>query len=167
MKQIAKDNKKILIVDDESDICTMVTDILTPYFETIDSCDRSIQASNMILESDYDLIITDINMPEMDGPSLIRHARKNGVLTPFIFLTGKAQKETLIAGMRLGVGDIIEKPFDVDVLILSARRLIEINKRQQDWILAKNNPNLTKEQLSQKKKMIGLFLVSSEQLKVG
>lgn len=162
-----KDNKKILVVDDEPDICSVVIEILEPYYNSIVAIDNSESAAQSILESEYDLVFSDIMMPHMNGSELIRFTRSHGILTPIIFLTGHANKETLMAGMRLGVADIIEKPFDPDVLISSARRVIEIEKRKQDWILAKNNPNLTKEQLEKKRKMIGLFLVSTEKLKAG
>lgn len=167
METPLKDNKKILIVDDEPEICSIVSEILEPYFSEITCIDNSEHAAQSILDNEYDLIFSDIMMPKMSGSDLIRFSRSHGILTPIIFLTGHADKETLMAGMRLGVADIIEKPFSSDVLISSARRVIEIEKRKQNWILAKNDPTLTKEQLDKKRKMIGLFLVSTEKQKVG
>lgn len=167
MSEPLKDNKKILIVDDEPEICSIVSEVLEPFYSTLESINDSESAAQSILRNEYDLIISDIMMPRMNGSELIRFSRSNGILTPIIFLTGYANKETLMAGMRLGVSDIIEKPFDSDVLISSARRIIEIEKRKQDWILAKNDPHLTKEQIEKKRKMIGLFLVSTEKQKAG
>lgn len=162
-----KDNKKILVVDDEPEICSVIIEILEPYYKSIVAINNSENAAQSILVDEYDLILSDIMMPRMSGSELIRFSRSHGILSPIIFLTGYADKETLMAGMRLGVADIIEKPFEPDVLISSARRIIEIEKRKQDWILAKNDPTLTKEQIEKKRKMIGLFLVSTEKLKAG
>lgn len=162
-----KDNKKILIVDDEPEICEVVSEILQPHFTSITCIGDSELASKSILTENYDLIISDISMPNMSGSELIRYSRSQGILTPIIFLTGHATKETLLAGMRLGVADVIEKPFESDVLISSARRIIEIEKRRADWILTRNDKLLTPEQIEKKRKMIGLFLVSTEKLKIG
>jgi len=162
-----KDSKKILVVDDEPEICSVVIEILQPYYNSIEAINDSENAAQSILDNDYDLILSDIMMPRMSGSELIRFSRSHGILSPIIFLTGHASKETLMAGMRMGVADIIEKPFDPAVLVSSARRIIEIEKRKQDWILTKNDPNLTKEQIEKKRKMIGLFLVSTEKLKAG
>lgn len=167
MKAPLKDNKKILVVDDEPEICDVVSEILEPHFASIYFIGSSEEASKSILIENYDLIISDISMPNMSGPELIRFSRSQGILTPIIFLTGHATKETLLSGMRLGVADIIEKPFESEVLISSARRIIEIEKRRTDWILSKNDKSLSPEQLQRKQKMIGLFLVSTEKLKAG
>lgn len=167
MPEVAKHKSKILIIDDEPVICQVLYEILDSYFSSIQVCSDSSQASELLSKNEYDLILSDVMMPNLSGSELIRIIRSKGVLTPVIFITGQATKETLMAGIRLGVSDIIEKPFDSDVLVTSVRRLIEIEKRKVEWILAKADSKATPEQLDKKRKMIGLFLVSSEKQKVG
>lgn len=162
-----KAKKKILIVDDEPDIGQLIAEILEPYFESITIFDNSEKALESILANHYDLILTDIMMPKLSGEQLIRFSRSHGVLCPIVFITGQADKDVLLSGLRLGAADIIEKPFDSQVLISSAQRVIEIEKRREQYILNKHNPDLSEDVLKKKRKMIGLFIVSSEQKKIG
>ncbi len=160
-----KDNKRILIVDDEPEICEIIYLILEPYYEEIEFyCDSKI-ASEKILNGHYDLILSDVMMPGLLGPDLVRLVRSGGNLSPIMFITGQASRESLLSAIRLGVSDIIEKPFDAEVLLTSARRSIEIEKRKFDLARSKFEAKLTTEQIKQKQKLVGLFIVSSEKLK--
>ncbi|MFN8847284.1 MAG: response regulator [Bdellovibrionales bacterium] len=157
----------LLIIDDEADICDILSEILSPHFDFVETTMDSTKASEMIVQNEYDLILSDIMMPNLLGSDLIRKIRGHGILTPVVFITGQATKETLMAGIRLGVADIIEKPFDNEILISSVRRLIEVEKRRTELVLAKSDKSLSKEQLEKKQKMIGLFLVAAEKQKAG
>jgi DNA-binding NtrC family response regulator len=158
---------RLLVIDDEEDICDILSEVLSPHFKLVETTVDSVKASEMLVQNEYDLILSDIMMPNLLGSDLIRKIRSHGILTPVVFITGQASKETLLAGIRLGITDIIEKPFDNEVLVSSVRRLIEVEKRRNELILAKSDNSLTKEQLEKKKKMIGLFLVAAEKQKAG
>lgn len=107
-------NYKLLIVDDEEDILTMLKDYfgLSGYLVYTASC--AAQAINM-LNVNPDLILLDINMPEMDGIELCRKIR-NYINVPIVFLTAKVEERDKINGLMAGGDDYIIKPFSIEEL---------------------------------------------------
>ncbi len=107
MSTQVKLNMRLLIIDDEEDICDILHEILSPHFDFVETTTDSSKASEMIVQNEYDLILSDIMMPNLLGSDLIRKIRGNGILTPVVFIKGKATKEKLKAGNSLGLSDII------------------------------------------------------------
>lgn len=124
---------KILIVDDEEDVVSLLKDYLElNHYETISAYDGAEAVEKSRLNPD--LILLDINMPGMDGLSVCRQIR-DYVDCPIIFLTARIEDADKIKGFAAGGDDYMVKPFSIDEL--GAR--IEAHIRREHRITRKNN----------------------------
>ena len=118
---------KILVVEDEKDLNRVITKHLKKNNYSVDSCFDGEQALDYVLYGEYDLIITDIMMPKIDGYELIKQLRVKGNSTPVIMLTAKDSLDDKILGLDSGADDYIVKPFEFDELLAHIRVLIRRN----------------------------------------
>ena len=129
--QMAEKKKPlVLIVDDNEDFVTFMKDSLCLYF-SVQSAVNGKEARNIIPELAPDLIVSDLMMPEMDGNELCRWVKtdKRTENIPFILLTAKQSVENKVEGLTIGADDYVTKPFNVEVLILRMRKLIDLSRR--------------------------------------
>jgi PAS domain S-box-containing protein len=122
---------KILLIEDDAGLLESTKEFLTEEgFEVLEAT-TGLQGFQRATRDLPDLIICDISLPEMDGyeifTSLQQH--QNTCLIPFIFLTARAERDDIRAGMQLGVDDYITKPFDFDELLTSIR--VRLAKRMK------------------------------------
>ena len=118
---------KILVVEDEHDLNRIITKHLKKNNYSVDSCFDGQEALDFISYSEYDLIITDIMMPNVDGYEFIDKLRANKNNTPVIMLTAKDTLEDKIVGLDSGADDYIVKPFEFDELLARIRVLMRRN----------------------------------------
>ena len=118
---------KILVVEDERDLNRIITKHLKKNNYSVDSCFDGQEALDFISYSEYDLIITDIMMPNVDGYEFIDKLRANKNSTPVIMLTAKDTLEDKIVGLDSGADDYIVKPFEFDELLARIRVLMRRN----------------------------------------
>lgn len=118
---------KILVVEDERDLNRIITKHLKKNNYSVDSCFDGQEALDFISYSEYDLIITDIMMPNVDGYEFIDKLRANKNNTPVIMLTAKDRLEDKIVGLDSGADDYIVKPFEFDELLARIRVLMRRN----------------------------------------
>ena len=118
---------KILVVEDERDLNRIITKHLKKNNYSVDSCFDGQEALDFISYSEYDLIITDIMMPNVDGYEFIDKLRANKNNTPVIMLTAKDTLEDKIMGLDSGTDDYIVKPFEFDELLARIRVLMRRN----------------------------------------
>lgn len=118
---------KILVVEDERDLNRIITKHLKKSNYSVDSCFDGQEALDFISYSEYDLIITDIMMPNVDGYEFIDKLRANKNNTPVIMLTAKDTLEDKIVGLDSGADDYIVKPFEFDELLARIRVLMRRN----------------------------------------
>ena len=118
---------KILVVEDEKDLNRVITKHLKKNNYSVDSCFDGEQALDYVLYGEYDLIITDIMMPKIDGYELIKQLRVKGKSTPVIMLTAKDSLDDKILGLDSGADDYIVKPFEFDELLARIRVLMRRN----------------------------------------
>ena len=118
---------KILVVEDERDLNRIITKHLKKNNYSVDSCFDGQEALDFISYSEYDLIITDIMMPNVDGYEFIDKLRANKNDTPVIMLTAKDTLEDKIMGLDSGADDYIVKPFEFDELLAIIRVLMRRN----------------------------------------
>jgi DNA-binding response OmpR family regulator len=106
--------KKILFVDDSS-IMRLFARMSTRNIHgiSITEAQDGLEAVEKISNETFDLIITDINMPRMDGLELIRHVRMMGHRFPIIILTTLGEERDVARGMELGADDYMTKPITV------------------------------------------------------
>ena len=118
---------KILVVEDERDLNRIITKHLKKNNYSVDSCFDGQEALDFISYSEYDLIITDIMMSNVDGYEFIDKLRANKNNTPVIMLTAKDTLEDKIVGLDSGADDYIVKPFEFDELLARIRVLMRRN----------------------------------------
>lgn len=121
---------KILIVDDNRDNIVALTALLKDHQFLIDSAQSGNAALKMLQESEYGLVILDVQMPVMDGFEMAGIMKQDPALShiPIIFLSALAtDPEFLKVGLQLGAIDYITKPFDPDLLILKVSNLLNLS----------------------------------------
>ncbi|MCP4021963.1 MAG: response regulator, partial [Desulfobacteraceae bacterium] len=102
----------LLIVDDEEKMRNLLSIMLERTgYKTDQACDGS-QALERLSSKTYDLVISDIKMPKVDGRELIVKMKEQGIITPVVFITAFATVESAVEMMRHGAADYITKPFD-------------------------------------------------------
>ncbi|MEJ2636578.1 MAG: sigma-54 dependent transcriptional regulator, partial [Calditrichia bacterium] len=116
---------KILIVDDEKTIRETLSLILSEEGYTCNTAANGAEALERVREANFDLIITDLKMPEMGGLELMEKVRAFSSKISVIIITAYASLESAIQALRLGAYDYIIKPIDFDDVILRIQRLME------------------------------------------
>jgi two-component system, sensor histidine kinase and response regulator len=118
---------KILVIDDAKDLSEEIVNLLDIEGYETTSADCGWQGIELAKSFAPDLIICDIDMPDLDGYGVFRelHTEAETQLIPFIFLTGKSSKEEQRAGMNLGADDYLTKPFELDELLTTIHTRIE------------------------------------------
>ena len=142
--------KKILIIEDEEPIRRVLKKILideNPVFKISEAIDGN-DAIDKLSRDKYDLAVCDIKMPKKDGLDVLKFAINKDLITPFIMLTGHGNIETAVDAMKLGAYDFIEKPPDLNRLLISVRNAFKIRSLESE------NSRL-KKKLVKKHEMIG------------
>ena len=119
-----KQRIKLLLVEDEQAFAWVLADTLSANgFEVHTAYDG--EEALQILHSELpDVMGTDIMMPKMDGFTLVRQLRKEGIRTPVLFLSARTDPEDVVKGFELGASDYIRKPFAIKELIVRVRSLL-------------------------------------------
>ncbi len=134
-------NATILCVEDERHLREDIKEELEDAGYEVLTADNGRTAIEVIKKQKPHLILCDMMMPEMDGPTLLDHIRTNVKSlndVPFIFLTAKATREDIICGKRMGVDDYLTKPIDFDLLLAT----VESRLRQVGMIEDSNKARL-------------------------
>jgi two-component system chemotaxis response regulator CheY len=117
---------RILIVDDEQTVRDLVAKTLTTADYDVDTAPDGPSALDRLRTTEYDLLITDLKMPGMDGLSVIREVRRLTAELPIIIITGYSTEASAIEAINLGVSGYLTKPFRLPrVLAVTARALGE------------------------------------------
>lgn len=116
---------RILFVDDDFQLCDFVEKELANYYHT-ECCHNGREAMRILNSKDFDLVISDVMMPEMDGFSLLRTIKRNPALNhiPVIVLSSKSDVANRLEGLNGGADAFIAKPFDLDELHALINNLI-------------------------------------------
>jgi two-component system, OmpR family, response regulator CiaR len=115
---------RILVVEDDQPLRKIVSTILGEEGYEVDQAEDGSEGLFMATSSEYDLLILDIMMPGMDGYSLIKSLRKEGIQSPTLFLTAKDRVEDKVHGLDAGADDYIVKPFASQELLARTRSLL-------------------------------------------
>lgn len=122
----AAERPRILVVDDEAPIRDLILKHLRHVDWEADGAADGPAAIDFLRESDYDLVITDLRMPGMDGLSVVREARRKSLDMPIIIITGNSTEASAIEALNLGVTAYLTKPFRmVRLLQIAARAMHE------------------------------------------
>ena len=118
--------QKILVVDDEDIIRESLSFVLKKEGYAVEEAENGKAAYNKLLEQPFDLVITDIEMPQMKGTQLIEEIEKLNIQTSIIVITAFGSLDTAITALRNGAADYILKPVEFDELLIKVKRLFEV-----------------------------------------
>ena len=121
-------NNRILIVEDEANLREVLCDYFSSKGEQPFEAGNGIQALSLLEENEYDAVLLDIMMPQLDGLSVCRAVRRTNDV-PIIILTALSDEEDKLLGYELGADDYVTKPFSVSVLYAKTMALIKRNQR--------------------------------------
>lgn len=141
---------KILIIEDEAAIRRVLSKIISEENDTyeIEEAEDGLVGVEMVLKSDFDLVLCDIKMPKMDGVEVLEKIKKAKPEIPVIMISGHGDLDTAVNTMRLGAFDYISKPPDLNRLLNTVRNALD--KKE---LVVENT--LLKKKVSKKYEMIG------------
>jgi DNA-binding response OmpR family regulator len=119
---------RILVVDDEPEICHLIEQILKREGYQVDVSFSGIEALQMIKSFNYHLLLTDLEMPEVDGIELTRKAKKQHPEIRVIMVTGNATVDAAIRSLRHRIDGYIKKPFKISELRKVVRQTLCTHK---------------------------------------
>ena len=116
---------RILVVDDEEFVRYVLKEMLTTAAYDVDTADNGKQAMVLFMREQFDLIIADIVMPEMDGIEVLRAVKEIDSAMPVILISGYPSAETAVRVTEMGAAEYITKPFNADMLKLTVAKVLE------------------------------------------
>ncbi|SHH69462.1 MULTISPECIES: response regulator transcription factor [Virgibacillus] len=122
-------NEKILIVDDEKSIVTLLNFNIEKAGFVTDVAYDGYEAVQKAQSNNYDLIVLDLMLPEMDGMDVCRYLRNNQINTPILMLTAKDEEFDKVLGLELGADDYLTKPFSPKEVVARIKAILRRAKR--------------------------------------
>lgn len=121
---------KILIVDDDPAVCKLLEKVMHSNDLETTVADSGLSALNYLKNHDYDMILLDVMLGDMEGFEVIKRLRSQGIQTPVMIVSGRNEDYDSLYGLSLGADDYITKPFRPLVLGAKVKALIRRNKNQ-------------------------------------
>lgn len=123
------EQKNVLVIDDSSDIRVLLTDLLEEAGANVTACEDGKEAISQLGQSEFDIVITDILMPQKDGVSVIRTLKEEDKSIPILVISGGSQTLSshwlLKITQTMGVEAVLHKPFEPDELLTIVSRLVQ------------------------------------------
>jgi DNA-binding NtrC family response regulator len=115
---------QVLVVDDDADLLAATQRTLERAGYEVTTASDGMEAIGTLGRGDFDLVVSDIDMPRLDGLGLLRAVRDAERQTPFIFVTGQPRIDTAIFAVNNAVAYYLTKPFEPDDLVNAAKRAV-------------------------------------------
>ncbi len=122
---------KILIIDDDEELCELVSEYLTVEGFTLDSVNDGESGLERALNGDFDIVILDVMLPKMNGFDVLRNLREESKL-PVIMLTARGDDMERIVGLEIGADDYLPKPFNPRELAARLRAILRRTETMSD-----------------------------------
>ncbi len=139
---------RILLIEDDVTICRLLKEGLEDESYAVDVAHDGSEGYRTASADEYDVIILDIMLPEMNGYEVCRALRKDGNKTPILMLTARDAERDIVEGLDTGADDYLAKPFSFDVLLARIRALLRRPNEKLEEILQvgdlKLDPSLKK-----------------------
>jgi len=116
--------KKILVVDDEESVRIILKEMLAKGDYNVEVASDGEEALKILKTGPFDMLITDINMPNMDGVALLQKSKELFPSMPVIFITAFGKDKIIINAMKIGLANFIEKPFRMDEVLKTVKDYI-------------------------------------------
>ncbi len=134
--------KKILIIDDEATIGTSSKRVLERENFEVAYQQHAGAGLKQALSGEYDLILLDLLLPEIEGMDILRAIKSKGIQSEVIIITGYATVQTAVEAMKLGAADYLSKPFSPDELIINVNKVLQHRELENENIALKKELNL-------------------------
>jgi DNA-binding NtrC family response regulator len=121
---------KALVIDDEQVVLDSVSKIMTAEKYEVDISLSGREGLNQALQRDYNIVLTDIRMPDIGGMRVLRDIKRAKPSLPVLIITGYATVKSSVQAMKLGAADYLEKPFTPDQLIEAVASALDIAARK-------------------------------------
>lgn len=157
---------KILIIEDDLELLALLREVLAGHFVNVSTACDGASAYIAFRDEKFDLVISDIRMSGFNGIELLRRARAEGHTTPFIMVSGAAEKEDVVQALKLGAKEFIEKPYSMEGMIAAVFRVIEIQRREFSLIRLVEEFGEEDDQVKRQSRMIGLFRAANAGRKI-
>jgi DNA-binding NtrC family response regulator len=137
------DTKRIMLIDNEEGLCRMMEAVLLDSGYAVEAHTRSFEAVDAFKAGEWDLVVTDIKMPGMDGLEVLQKVKEKDPSIPVIMITAYATVETSIQALRRGAYDMLTKPFEPEELLYRVRnalnhtKLLEENRELREELVGK------------------------------
>jgi DNA-binding NtrC family response regulator len=132
-------SEKILVVDDEADMLELLELIITDRTSyQVVTVNNPLEVPELIKEGGFDLLISDLTMPQMDGMELLEQVRRIDPQLPYIILTAYGTVDSAIEAMRKGALDYITKPFRQEQILLIVEKAMKFRRLQKENQALKN-----------------------------
>lgn len=119
---------KLLVIDDESIVRTSCKRVLSPEGYDVRVAANAFEGVKMLEEEKFDVVLTDLKMPDMDGISVLQTIKEKWPETQVIVITGYQTVDTAVKSIKLGAFDYIEKPFTPDALLAAVASAVDSKK---------------------------------------
>jgi len=116
---------RVLLVEDEDLLRWSIEHYLTKRGFVVEAVRDGTEAMALLVGATHDIVITDLAISGVDGLAIAAEARRLRTETQVIIITGQGSKETILQALRQGVSDYIEKPFDLELLLLTVEKALE------------------------------------------
>ncbi len=123
---------KILIVEDETDLREILVKYLSKHGYVVEEAEDGAQGLELALINEYDCLLLDLNLPEIDGMEVAKRIRDDGNLVPIIMLTARSQMYDKLDGFEIGADDYITKPFELKELLARIKAVIKRSSKNKN-----------------------------------
>ena len=123
---------QILVVDDEARMADLIRRELEDNGHSVAVAGDGPSALDQLGESGFDLVVTDLKMPGMDGLDLLQVIRKEYPGTEVVLMTAYASAQTAVKAMKEGAYDYLTKPFEMDELLIMINRVTEMKRLERE-----------------------------------
>ena len=115
---------RILVIDDEDIVRTSCSRALVPAGYEVKAAKNGLEGLKMISDEKFDLVLTDLKMPDMDGIEVLKRIKEEWPEIEVIIITGYQTVDTAVKSIKLGAFDYIEKPFTPDALVAAVAKAL-------------------------------------------
>ncbi len=124
-------NRKILVIDDEKNMCTLCRRALSRKGFDVKIAISALDAIGLVEKEDFMLLVVDLKMPEMGGIEFIKRARQAGFRNKCIIVTAYPSVDAMKEAKKLGVSDLLIKPFSISELEKAVLRAVDITEHKE------------------------------------
>ena len=125
----------ILLVEDDDDVRDVVKDTLSFAGFAVDTARDGVEATEKTRDTEFDLVLTDLMMPRMDGMELLKHVKQTQPETNVIIMTGFGSIENAVDAMKQGAADFLTKPANCGELLVRVSRALKVKALMEENVL--------------------------------